>query len=107
MEEFTLSVSHSRKRTVFIAGKLIFNFRVMSFWLASFSIPIFVVGCSSRSIMMDVYSPQELRDQSVVIPSQGISITSPLHLAGNVEILGGGKLFSRERGELLLRKIVK
>ena len=104
MKEFTLAVSHSRKRTVFIAGKLIFNFRVMSFGLAIFSIPMFVVGCSSRSIMMDVYSPQELRDQSVVIPSQGISITSPLHLAGNVEILGGGKIILKGEGRVVVEK---
>ena len=80
------------------------NFRVLCRALAILSIIILVVGCSNRSIMMDVDIPQELKNQAVVIPPEGVVITSALHLVGDVEILGGGPIFLRGEGRIVVEK---
>lgn len=54
--------------------------------------------------MMDVDGPQELRSQSVVIPSEGVVITSSLHLIGDVEISGEGPITLKDKGRIIVEK---
>ncbi|MEG0868749.1 MAG: right-handed parallel beta-helix repeat-containing protein [Hafnia sp.] len=54
--------------------------------------------------MTDVGSPKYLMDQSLVVPKEGITITSPLHLAGRVEISGGGPIFLKGEGRIVVSK---
>ena len=67
-------------------------------------IAMLFAGCSSRSVMVDVKSPGYLIDRSIIVPEQGVIVTSPLHLVGRVDILGGGPIIIKGDGRIVVEK---
>lgn len=80
------------------------NFKILRHGALILSVSMLVAGCSIRSVIVDVDSPKYFANKSLVIPKEGITITSPIHLVGRVDILGEGPIFLKGKGRIVVEE---
>ena len=69
-----------------------------------FFILVIASGYASSAVMKDVEAPQNIKNQSVVIPQAGITITAPLRLIGKVNIVGRGPIRLKGKGRIIVEQ---